>query len=240
MTILALDTSGPVAGVALLSGGAIRYEAMTKNGKTHSESLMPMLEEALLRGGAARGDITHIAAVTGPGSFTGVRIGVTAAKAMAHALGIPCVAVDALEATAYPLQCCNQIICPIQDARVGQVYGAAFRRGDRLLEDCALKLTEYIARLLPLGDAFLFTGDGAAVYRDAILETLGEKAAFAPAVNAYLRPAAVACIAQRDAGKAVDHLALQPLYLRPPQAERERKARLEREAAAKNEAKGQP
>ena len=127
MIILAMDTSGPVAGVAILEDGRIRYEAMAINRMTHSESIMPMAEEALERTALQKEQLTHLAVTVGPGSFTGLRIGVTAIKAMSHALGIPCIGVDALEATAFGIDSPAEIVCPIQDARVQQVYGAAFR-----------------------------------------------------------------------------------------------------------------
>ena len=225
MILLALDTSGPVAGVAVLQDGRVRYEAMAVNKMTHSESIMPMAEEALRRTALEKGDLTHLAVTVGPGSFTGVRIGVTAVKALSHALGIPCIAVDALEATAAGLENRDETVCPIQDARVQQVYGAAFRGGVRLLDDCVLKLDEYLEKIAPWGGRFLFTGDGVIPYREQIASALGEKARFAAPHSAYLRPAAVACLAARDADKAVDYLTLQPLYLRAPQAERERAAR---------------
>lgn len=225
MIILAMDTSGPVAGVAVWEEGRIRYEAMAVNKMTHSESIMPMVEEALTRTGLQKEQLTHLAVTVGPGSFTGVRIGVTAVKAMSHALGIPCVAVDALEATAYGIENPDEIICPIQDARVQQVYGAAFRHGRRLLDDCVMKLEEYLAAIAPLGNRFLFTGDGVIPYREKIAAILGDRARFAAAHSCYLRSAAVACLGARDAHLAVDYLTLQPLYLRAPQAERERAAR---------------
>ena len=142
MIILAIDTSGPVAGVSVWCDGAIRYEAAAVNKMTHSENIMPMVEEALLRAGVTKEQLTLLAVTVGPGSFTGVRIGVTAVKALSHALGIPCVAVDALEATAAGLEAQDEIVCPIQDARVQQVYGAAFCNGKRLLDDCVLKLPD--------------------------------------------------------------------------------------------------
>lgn len=225
MIILAIDTSGPVAGVSVWCDGAIRYEAAAVNKMTHSENLMPMVEEALLRAGVTKEQLTLLAVTVGPGSFTGVRIGVTAVKALSHALGIPCVAVDALEATAAGLEARDEIVCPIQDARVQQVYGAAFCNGKRLLDDCVLKLPEYLDKISPLGEHFLFTGDGVAVYRQQIVDCLGDRVRFAAAPCAYLRPAAVAALAARDADQAVDYLTLQPLYLRAPQAERERAAR---------------
>ena len=225
MIILAVDTSGPVAGVAVWEDGRLRYEAMAVNKMTHSESLMPMVEEALRRTALTQQDLSHLAVTVGPGSFTGVRIGVTAVKALAHALNLPCIAVDALEATAAGIENPHEVICPIQDARVQQVYGAAFQDGKRLMEDCVLKLDEYLEKIAALGQRFLFTGDGVGVYRARIEEIMGDKARFAAAHSAYLRPAAVACLAARDADKAVDYLTLQPLYLRAPQAERERAAR---------------
>ncbi|MBQ9196392.1 MAG: tRNA (adenosine(37)-N6)-threonylcarbamoyltransferase complex dimerization subunit type 1 TsaB [Clostridia bacterium] len=225
MIILAMDTSGPVAGVAILEDGRIRYEAMAINRMTHSESIMPMAEEALERTALQKEQLTHLAVTVGPGSFTGLRIGVTAIKAMSHALGIPCIGVDALEATAFGIDSPAEIVCPIQDARVQQVYGAAFRDGQRLMEDCVVKLEEYLNLIAPLGERFLFTGDGVQSYGEQIKSALGDRARFAPAHSAYLRPAAVACLAERDIERAVDYLTLQPLYLRAPQAERERARR---------------
>lgn len=222
MIILAIDTSGPVCGVAVWADGRIRYEAAAINKLTHSESLMPMLDEALIRAGVDKKDLTHLAVTVGPGSFTGVRIGVTAVKALSHALNIPCIAVGALEATAAGLTESDKVVCPIQDARVMQVYGAAFQGGKRLLNDCVLKLDEFIAAISPLGEKFLFTGDGVITYRTKLEELLGERAHFADAQCTYLRPAAVACVAAAHADEAVDYLSLQPMYLRAPQAERER------------------
>ena len=100
MNLLAVDTSGPVAGVAVLKDGEVAYEGAAVNRLTHSVNLMPMIEEALGRAGLDVSEIGLYAAVTGPGSFTGVRIGVSAVKGMAHGAGKPCVGVDALEALA--------------------------------------------------------------------------------------------------------------------------------------------
>ena len=144
---------------------------------------------------------------------------------MAHALGLPCIAVDTLEATATGIEQAEAVVCPIQDARVQQVYGAAFRNGERLMQDCALKLEEYLEALSAFEGPYLFTGDGIIPYREHIAQTLGEKARFAAAHNAYLRPAAVAALAARDVDRAVDYLTLQPMYLRAPQAERARALR---------------
>ena len=146
MKLLAVDTSGPVCGVAVLEEGKILYEGAAVNRLTHSVSLMPMVEEALNKCSTDISEIDLYAAVVGPGSFTGVRIGVSAVKGMAHGAGKPCVAVDALEALAWGVSLTPDLICPIQDARAGQVYGAAFQPGQiprRVMEDTAAKLDEF-------------------------------------------------------------------------------------------------
>ena len=167
-------------------------------------------------------DLDAIAAVTGPGSFTGVRIGVATAKGLAHGAGIPCVPVDALEALAASAGDFDGLVCPIQDARAGQVYGAAFRKGERLTGDEPMKLEAYLDQAESLGERFLFLGDGMPVHREAISARLGEKAMFAPAYRCYLRPSAAGWIALNK-GEKTDYLGLQATYLRPPNAQKNRK-----------------
>ena len=231
MNLLAVDTSGPVAGVAVLRDGEIAYEGAAVNRLTHSVNLMPMIEEALGRAGLDISDIDYYAAVTGPGSFTGVRIGVSAVKGMAHGAHRPCIGVDALEALAAGVCMTDALLCPIQDARAGQVYGAAFLPGMppvRRLEDMAQKLDVFVEKVLEVADGrrLCFLGDGVKTYRGAIEELLRDRAVFAPAHMSYLRPAAVAALADLHRERAVDYLTLMPVYLRAPQAERERARRL--------------
>ena len=232
MKLLAIDTSGPVCGVAVLEDGRILYEGAAVNKLTHSVSLMPMVEEALNKCSTDISEIGLYAAVVGPGSFTGVRIGVSAVKGMAHGAGKPCVAVDALEALAWGVSLTPALICPIQDARAGQVYGAAFQPGrvpQRVMEDTAAKLEDYLDQALVAAkpeQKLCFLGDGVSTYRDAIVERLGERAVIAPAHMRYLRPASVGELAWLNRERSVDYLALMPVYLRAPQAERERARRL--------------
>lgn len=231
MNLLAVDTSGPVAGVAVLRDGEIAYEGAAVNRLTHSVNLMPMIEEALGRAGLDISDIDYYAAVTGPGSFTGVRIGVSAVKGMAHGAHRPCIGVDALEVLAAGVCMTDALLCPIQDARAGQVYGAAFLPGMppvRRLEDMAQKLDVFVEKALEVADGrrLCFLGDGVKTYRGATEELLGDRAVFAPAHMSYLRPAAVAALADLHRDRAVDYLTLMPVYLRAPQAERERARRL--------------
>ncbi len=225
MIVLAMDSSGPTAGVALMRDERLVYEATLNNGLTHSVNLMPMVEEAIDKSGIPLSDIDLFAAVVGPGSFTGVRIGVAAVKAMAQARGKLCIGVNALEALAYGLLEETDIICPIRDARVQQVYGAAFHQGNRVMQDVALKLPLYVEQIDSLGHRFLFVGDGVEPSRQQLVASLGDRARFAPAHLNMLKAGAAAAIALRDAAQAVPPDQLAPLYLRKPQAERERQAR---------------
>lgn len=226
MKLLAIDTSGPVCGVAVLTEQGIRYEAAVQNKLTHSVNLLPMIDEALTATGLTLADMDRLAVVTGPGSFTGVRLGVSTVKGLAHGAGKPCVAVDALEAMAAGAGEFAGVICPIQDARAGQVYGAAFSaangRPDRLMDDTPLKLEDYVAAITTFGDRFLFLGDGMPVHCARLAEMLGEQAVFAPPQLAYLRPASAAYLAAQTE-ETLDYQSLMPLYLRAPSAERNKK-----------------
>ena len=222
MKLLVMDTSGPVCGVAVMEDEKVLCEYTAQNRNTHSANLMPMTEAALQSAGKTIGEMDAIAAVTGPGSFTGVRIGVATAKGLAHGAGIPCIPVDALEALSISAGGFDGVICPIQDARAGQVYGAAFRDGKRMTADEPLKLEDFLEKILPFGERFLFLGDGVPVHREKILEILGEKAVFAPAHLNYLRPSAAGVLALRSEART-DYLNLQATYLRPPNAQKNKK-----------------
>ncbi len=226
MKLLAIDTSGPVCGVAILTDAGIAYECAAVNKLTHSTNLMPMVEAAFAATGMTIQDMDRIAVVTGPGSFTGVRIGVSTAKGLAHGAGKPCVAVDALEAMAAGVGEFSGIICPIQDARAGQVYGAAFSAGEtrpeRLMEDIPLKVEEFVAAIQSMGDRFLFLGDGMPVQKAKLQALLGAAAVFAQPQQAFLRPAAVAYLGSL-ATEEQDYLELMPMYLRAPNAERNKR-----------------
>ena len=222
MKILVIDTSGPVCGAAVMDGEHVYSEITSQNRNTHSVSLMPMVEAALEAAGTELQALDAIAAVTGPGSFTGVRIGIATAKGLAHGTGLPCIPVDALEALNASAGEFDGLVCPIQDARAGQVYGAVFRKGERLTPDAPAKLEEFLDTALGLGDRFLFLGDGAPVHREAIRARLGDKAVFAPAPMSYLRPSCAGWVALRG-GKQTDYLGLQATYLRPPNAQKNKK-----------------
>ena len=226
MLIYLLDTSGPTCGVALWQDGVIRYEAVVSNQLTHSESALPMTEEAYRRAGLRLEDTDCYAVVAGPGSFTGVRIGVTTVKALAGAAGKPCVAVSALEAMAVSQGRYDGLICPMQNARRGQVYAAAFDGGQmtRVLEDQPIALMALMDRLAVLSPdrPVLVTGDGAAAYREQLKTVQAPALVLADESHLYLRPAAAAVLASRKLNEAVSADRLSPIYLRPPQAVRQK------------------
>lgn len=227
-TVLAIDTSGPVAGCAVLAEGKIVHMAVMNQGLTHSETIMPAVDEALSAAGIACGDVDVFAAVAGPGSFTGVRIGVCAAKGMAHAVGKPCAAVHALEALAMNCFGFDGLCCPILDARRGQVYCAAFDMAGgmpvRALEDAAQPLSEFLDRL-PGDRRLIFVGDGVPAHGEAVRRALGERALIAPQNLRDLRPDAACVLAAARPESWVAPAALRPIYLRKPQAVRERERR---------------
>ena len=232
MNILMIDTSGPACGVAVMKDGQMICELQLTSGKTHSQRVMPMVDQALSMCEMTPADIDLFGAVVGPGSFTGVRIGVATVKALAHAAGKPCIGVDALEALAANVTGFDGVICPILDARAQQVYGAMFESGMppvRLMNDEAEKLTLFLDRVEATGKDALFLGDGMAALRPMIEERLGAKAHFAPAQHAGLRAASACALAAeyaKDENNLRDCVTLLPLYLRAPQAERERAAKL--------------
>lgn len=221
MKLLAIDTSGPVCGVAILTEEGIRHECAVVNHKTHSVNLLPMIDQAFQSTGLTIQQMDRLAVVVGPGSFTGVRLGVSTLKGLAHGADKPCVAVDALEAMAAGISGFAGVVCPIQDARAGQVYGAAFTVGqgrpERLMDDAPMKLEEYVETIRSFGDRFLFLGDGMPVHRARLQELLDDEAVFANPQQAFLRPAAVAYLASLEE-ETVDYLTLMPMYLRAPNA----------------------
>lgn len=229
ITVLAIDTSGPVAGCALLTEGRIAHLTVMNHGLTHSETIMPAVDAALSAAGLGCRDVDVFAAVAGPGSFTGVRIGVCAAKGLAHAAGKPCAAVHALEALAMNFYGFDGLCCPILDARRGQVYCAAFDMAggmpERALEDAARPLEEFLARL-PEGRRLAFVGDGVKAHGEAVRRALGERALIAPENLRDLRPDAACLLAAARPETWVPARQLRPIYLRAPQAVRERERKL--------------
>ena len=220
MKILAIDTSSIYASCALLAEGDIRSEAAVNNGLVHSRSLMPMIERCLQNADTDIGQIDVFACVAGPGSFTGIRIGVCAVKGLAQALKKPCAAVNTLDCLRQNFPFASTV-CPIMDARRGQVYCAIYEEKSILLNSSAMAIEDLLALLK--GKNTVFLGDGVKVYKDTIFAALKERALFAPPHLNYTRASAAAFLAMQavEENKLVSAAALDAIYLRKPQAERE-------------------
>lgn len=222
MRILAVDTSAVCASAAVTEDGKILSESSINTGLTHSRTLMPMIDSVLKNGEISLDSIDLFACSVGPGSFTGIRIGVAAIKGLCDALGKKCVPVSTLEALAYNLLGRNCTAVSVMDARCNQVYCAIFDiKGEtvtRLTEDMAIKIEE-LSEMLKDYDNVIFVGDGAKLCHRA----LGCKKA--PANCEYQRGSSVCFVAEVYTDKAVEAKELLPVYLRLPQAERELKAK---------------
>ena len=228
MNIVAIDTSGPAASCAVMKDGAVVQLKVMNHGLTHSETIMPALEQAMRAAGLSCAEVDVFAAVAGPGSFTGVRIGVCAVKGLAHAWDRPCARVDALEALAMNFYGFDGLACPILDARRGQVYCAAFdmRAGlpQRVMDDGAMDLRALVEGL-PKDRRIVFLGDGLRVHALALRELLPE-ALIAPANLQDLHADAACVLAAARPETWIEARLLTPVYLRAPQAERERERRI--------------
>ena len=228
MTILGIDTSSKACSCALTKDGQLLSENVMNLGLTHSQTLMPAVDALYAQAQLSPADTDLFAAVTGPGSFTGVRIAVCTVKALCLALNRPCAAIDALEALSRRYR-------TFLDARRGQVYTALFQREGgtlrRVSEDEALPLDAWLTwltRLRPYGNV-CFTGDGLNTYEEQISAFSELKAQIADGCSRYLRASAACLIAERDKSTLTDAERLAPKYLRLSQAERERNERLSRQ-----------
>lgn len=221
MKLLALSTSQPVASAAVLEDGRVIKLSRDDSGRTHSEMLMPTIERTLLELGLELADMDAIAVDIGPGSFTGVRIGVCAANAMAMAAGKPVIGVDSLTALYHNVYGYKGAVCALIDARNGNGYAALFSQGETRLAPAAVTVSECI-RTLPRD--VLFVGDGGAVYATEIAQVLPEAVFAGPDKNLLLADAVALAAAEKLDSHQTQAYAL-PLYLRPSQAERVLKER---------------
>ena len=234
MKILGLDSSGIVASVAIVEDDVLIAEYTVNYKKTHSQTLLPMLDEIAKMTELDLNSIDAIAVAAGPGSFTGLRIGSATAKGLGLALKKPLIAIPTVEGLAYNLYDISGLICPIMDARRKQVYTGIYRFTDhqlKVVEDqMAVPMETVIEKLNQYGEAVTFLGDGVPVFHELIAEKMTVSYSFAPAHVNKQRAAAVAALGeiyyrQGKTETAMEHV---PDYLRVSQAERER---AEREAA---------
>ena len=231
MLILAFETSAKAASVALTENGKLLGESYQNTGLTHSQTLMVMAEDLLKQCGKTVGDITNLAVAEGPGSFTGVRIGVAAAKGFAWGREIPCCGVSTLEAMAVSLGVWEGHICACMDARRNQVYNARFfaAKGGltRFKEDRAISLEELKQELSHVLGPIFLVGDGAELTYKTLAKDI-PNLILPPEHHRHQRAVGVALLAEKKiaAGEISDGNALTPNYLRLSQAERERMEKL--------------
>lgn len=243
MRILALDSSGLVAGVAVLESENEKKDAQTiaeytvNYKKTHSQTLLPMLDEIVKMTELDLDTIDAIAIASGPGSFTGLRIGSATAKGLGLALKKPLVEVPTLEGLAYNLCGTEGLICPIMDARRGQVYTGIYSCADNELtvveQQMAVPIEELAEKLKKYNQKVTFLGDGVPVFKERLENELlaGMKIQFAPAHMNRQRAAAVGALGMSyyKEGRTVTAMEHRPDYLRVSQAERERAEREKKE-----------
>lgn len=228
MLILALDSSAAPASVALLEDGKILSEFYINTKQTHSQTLMPMVESVLKLTNKTLDDVTCMAVSAGPGSFTGVRIGVSCVKGLSMTRNIPCAGVSTLRAMAENARQLTGIVCAVMDARCGQVYNALFRAESgkltRLCDDRALPIAELLEECKTFTEKIYLVGDGAELCYKTFAAIRAEL--LQPQLR-FQRASGVAMAAQEmiENGQTVTPDALMPIYLRLPQAERELKAK---------------
>ena len=232
MKILALDSSGMAASVAVVEDENMLAEYTVNYKKTHSQTLLPMLDAAVQMIQLKLDTIDAIAVASGPGSFTGLRIGSATAKGLGLALDKPIIGVPTTQAMAYNLFGAGGVVCPIMDARRNQVYTGiyGFKNGHlEILEDqMAVDIYQVIEKLNALKQQVIFTGDGISVYQEVIDQNIQVPAEYAPAHLNRQRASAVAALAMEylKEGRVQTAAEHRPEYLRMSQAERERQERL--------------
>ncbi len=238
MRILGLDSSGLVASVAIIEDENLLGEYTVNYKKTHSQTLLPMLDEVARMIELDMSTIDAIAIAGGPGSFTGLRIGSATAKGLGLALNKPIINVPTVDALAYNLVGHRDMICPLMDARRNQTYTGLYRfmgnEREVIREQCAVGIDEIIADINERGVSVVFLGDGVPVFTEYIKEHMQVEYTFAPAHMNKQRAGAVAALgmkyfAEERYESAEEH---KPEYLRLSQAERERNAKEEQMSAA--------
>ncbi len=223
MKILSVDSSSVSASVAITEKGVTLAENFINNGLTHSQTLMPMVEKTLNDANVSAKDIELFAITNGPGSFTGVRIGIASVKGMADALNKKCVVVSTLEAIAEPLKNEDCIACAVMDARCNQVYTAIFQNGKRLCEDKAVLIDELGVELKNYNKKVVFIGDGSVLCYEKLKDVVTD-CEMADENIRYIHASSIGRIAEEMVNNGempIDSANLVPFYLRLPQAERE-------------------
>ena len=223
MKILALETSSKVASVAILDDNKLLGEYYINHKRNHSQKLMPIIKNILDDLEITIDEIDYYAASVGPGSFTGLRIGITTLKGMAFATNKKVVAVDTLDALAENIGYTSEIICVLMDARNDQVYTALYDNGKKVVEDNAITVQELADKLKFLENRVIFVGDGAIVHEEYLKSVLHKNCVIAKQKDILPKASSVAQVALKKIknGEILGFEEILPNYLRKSQAERE-------------------
>lgn len=232
MKILGIESSGLVASAAVVVDDSLVAEFTVNNKQTHSQTLLPMIDQVVQMSGVALKELDAIAVAAGPGSFTGLRIGAATAKGLGLALDKPLISVPTLEGLAYRMAGADGLICPLMDARRNQVYTGIYRiKSNQLLTVLpqeAVDIRDILKELEQYEEKTVFLGDGVPVHREMIEKEYSGEYQFAPLHLSRQSASAVAALGQIyfQQGKHETAAEHKPVYLRQSQAEREREARL--------------
>ncbi len=225
MLVLAIDASTLASGVALVSTERVLAEFILQTAKTHSQRLLPSIDLVMKEAGIRPDQLDGVIVSGGPGSFTGLRIGMSTAKGLAHALGIPIVAINTLDFWAENYPCFNGLVVPILDARKGEVYTATYTWGEsqmaRLTPHRATSMAVLLEELRSDAGPVAFVGDAVAVYEDVIRQSLLARAVISAPVDRLPRPSRLGAlgIAKLQRGETDSVYGLVPQYLRQSEAE---------------------
>jgi len=224
MLVLGIESSTPVASVALVDQKGLVGEITLNTGLTHSEQLLPLIVDLLEQTRLSLEQVEGIAIAGGPGSFTGLRIGMATAKALAQGRGIPLISVPTLQALAYTQCCSGGLVSPVMNARRNEVYTALFRFGggqmEQLVTHQAIAPQEWSKVLAQYAERVVLVGDAIEVYHSHWAE-LGDLAVYPPAFMQGVRAGTVAWLGRQrlEAGERDDLYSLKPLYIRPVDAQ---------------------
>jgi tRNA threonylcarbamoyladenosine biosynthesis protein TsaB len=222
MRILAIETSTMLGGAAIMDGESLIAEARMNVKVTHSERIMPEIAGILQMSGLNINDIDVFAIAIGPGSFTGLRVGLSTVKGLVYATGKKLVSVPTLEAFAWNLPFSQFQVCPLLDARKKEVYAGLFKWSDngfvKVMNEQPVKIESLLSGI---NEPTVFLGEGAILYKEAIINALGERAIFAQPQFMVPSPSNVAHLGMKKAlaGEFADPVALAPMYLRKSEAE---------------------
>ena len=221
MKVLGIDTSSAVGSIGIIEDESVIAEYSLNVLESHSARLMPAIDDVLKRAGLKIQELDAFAVTTGPGSFTGLRIGMSTVKGFCYTLKKPIVGVVTLDVLAYNLKYTDKLICPILDARKQEVYSAIYRGGLKLVRQTDYLCTKIEFILAQLNEPTIFLGDGMKRYREVVFQNLKERAIIAEPLLGFCRGAVVARLGyERLAnGESDDCFSITPFYIRKPEAE---------------------